>query len=87
MEWIMAQKDENSETDRAYNEHVMQRHQDIAATGGLTGIRKFTVEQTGYANFGDEAELNLYLKENSEAADDTIAEMSTIYGQDKLEKM
>jgi len=87
MEWIMAQKDEDSVTDRLYNEQIMSRHQNIAATGGLTGLRKFTVEQTGYANFGDEEELNLYLKNNAEAADDTLVAMSEVYGQERLEKM
>ena len=57
MEWVMAIKEENSETDALFNEQVMQRHNKLAATGGLTGLRKFTVEQTGYADFGDEEEL------------------------------
>lgn len=59
MEWIMAIKDENSETDALFNQQIINRHTNIAATGGLTGIRKITAQQTGYANFGDEEELNM----------------------------
>jgi len=87
MEWIMASKNEDSQTDALFNDMVQTRHQSLAATGGLTGIRKFTVEQTGYANFGDEEEINLYLKNNAEAADETLVAMTEVYGQETLEKM
>lgn len=59
-----------------FNEVVIKRHMNIAKTGGLTGLRKFTVEQTGYANFGDEEELNEHLKNQTEAADATLEAMS-----------
>jgi len=87
MEWIMAVKDENSETDALFNEQVMLRHNRIAKTGGLTGLRKLTAESTGYATFGDEEELNHHIKFQSEEADETIAAMSDHYGQERLEKM
>lgn len=87
MEWIMAIKDENSETDALYNEQIIHRHNSLASTGGITGLRKMTAESTGYANFGDEEELALHLKHSPEAADDTLAAMSEFYGQDNLEKM
>lgn len=76
MEWIFAAKNEDSQTDAMFNEVVIKRHMNIAKTGGLTGLRKFTVEQTGYANFGDEEELNEHLKNQTEAADATLEAMS-----------
>lgn len=70
-----------------YNEQVMQRHAQLAATGGITGLRRLTVEQTGYANFGDEEEIAAQLSSDTGAADDTLALMSEAYGQDRLEQM
>lgn len=87
MEWIMAVKEPESETDSLFNDQILQRHNKLAATGGLTGLRKFTAETTGYATFGDEEELNHHLKFESEEADQTIAAMSDHYGQERLEKM
>ena len=87
MEWIFATKDADSETDAAFNDQIIKRHMNIASTGGLTGLRKFTVEQTGYANFGDEEELNQHLKNQPEAADKTLVAMSDTYGQKHLEEM
>ena len=55
----MAIKCENSETDALFNQEIINRHMKIAATGGLTGLRKLTAQQTGYANFGDEEELKM----------------------------
>lgn len=69
MEWIFAQKNQESETDALFNEVIISRHMRIAKTGGLTGLRKLTVESTGYANFGDEEEINEHLKHQTEAAD------------------
>ena len=69
MEWIFAQKNMESETDALFNECILSRHMRIASTGGLTGLRKLTVEATGYANFGDEEEISEQLKQNSDAAD------------------
>jgi len=41
MEWILASKEEKSETDALFNEQVFRRHNNLAATGGLTGLGKF----------------------------------------------
>ena len=79
MEWIMAVKDVESETDMLYNDFVAQRHNEYAATGGLKGIRKLFVEQTGYANVGNENEIKLSLLKNN-TADDTLIEMTHTYG-------
>ena len=87
MEWIYAIKSADSETDALYSQKMMDRHMDIASTGGITGLRKLTAESTGYANLGDENELNLQLKNNQNSADETLIAMSTEYGQDKLEQM
>ena len=80
MEWIMAVKDEDSETDALFNDQIIYRHAKIAATGGLTGLRKMTAQSTGYANFGDEEELAEHLKHQTDAADDTLAAMSQHFG-------
>jgi hypothetical protein len=87
LEWIFAQKNTESETDRLFNDLVAERHGQIAATGGISGLKRVTVEQTGYANFGDEEELAVHLKHQSEEADVTLQAMSEYYGQEKLEKM
>lgn len=83
----MAIKCENSETDALFNQEIINRHMKIAATGGLTGLRKLTAQQTGYANFGDEEELKMQLKANPYGADQTLVLMSNEYGQENLEKM
>lgn len=59
----------------------------LAKSGGITGIRKLVVEQTGYANFGDEEEINEHLKANPEFADNALEQMSETYGRENLEKM
>jgi len=41
--------------------------------------------QTGFANVGDEGEINAYLKQEPEAADQTLVEMTHIYGHERLE--
>ena len=87
MEWIFAQKSEESETDALYNLHVMERHMSLASTGGITGIRALTAQQTGYANFGDEEEIAAQLGARGDGADDILAQMSVEYGQDRLERM
>ena len=58
MEWILAHKDEESETDSLFNQQIMQRHMEYASTGGLTGLRKIEAEMTGYANYGGEDFIN-----------------------------
>ena len=87
MEWIMAVKNESSETDASFNELIIKRHKALASTGGLTGLQKYNAESTGFANFGDEEELSEYLKKNPEHVDDTLKAMSKQYGQENLEKM
>lgn len=87
MEWIFAQKSETSKTDALFNQTIIARHLRLTETGGLTGLRKFTVEQTGYANFGDEAEIAAQLKDNPDSADDCLREMQDQFGQERLEKM
>ena len=87
MEWIFAQKNDESETDALFNEVIVSRHMRIAKTGGLTGLRKLTAESTGYANFGDEEEINEHLKNQPDAADQALQQMSETYGQEHLEKM
>lgn len=69
MEWIFAVKEEDSKTDEAFNDQIFNRHMNIAATGGLTGLRKYHAEQTGYANFGMEEEVIQHLKNRPDAAD------------------
>lgn len=87
MEWIMAIKSEDSETDALFNEQIMMRHNKISSTGGLTGLRKAVAESTGYATLGDEEELSHHIKHQGAAADDTLGAMSDHYGQERLEKM
>jgi len=87
MEWIMAVKNPSSETDADFNELVIQRHKTFASTGGLTGFQRFNAESTGFANFGDEEELNEDLKKFPEQVDDTLKAMTKTYGQERLEKM
>ena len=60
---------------------------EIASTGGLSGIKALTAKSTGYADFGDEEELAVHLKNDSEAADETLRIMADTYGKEELEKM
>lgn len=87
MEWIMAVKESDSETDALFNEVIQNRHNRLASTGGISGLRRLTAESTGYATFGDEEELAMHLKHRSQDADATIEAMSDFYGQERLEKM
>ena len=87
MEWIYAVKDSSAETDELFNDLVAQRHRLAGETGGLTGLRKLVVEQTGYANIGDESEITNFLASEPEAADATLIEMTHVFGQEKLDKM
>lgn len=60
LEWIFAKKvDGGSTTDDLFNHCVMQRHIAYAKTGGITGLRRHFVEQTGFAEMGDEEEINI----------------------------
>ena len=85
LEWIFAIKDENSETDALFNEQILKRHNQLASTGGLTGIRAWTAKQTGYADLGDEEEIKLLL--DSGDTDETLMAMQQHYGQESLEQM
>ena len=87
LEWIMARKDEASETDALFNDLIQEKHMEIASTGGLSGIKALTAKSTGYADFGDEEELAVHLKNDSEAADETLRIMADTYGKEELEKM
>ena len=62
LEWIFAAKNDASETDELFNDFIAQRHNNIAQSGGLTGLRAIVASQTGYANVGDEGEINALLK-------------------------
>ena len=45
------------------------------------------VEQTGYADVGDEEEINLHLKKQSDSSDEVLVAMTEAYGAEKLEAM
>ena len=85
LEWIFAIKEEESETDALFNDQILKRHGELAATGGLTGLRAFTAKNTGYADVGDEEEISLLLA--SGQTDATLMAMRDAYGQENLEKM
>ena len=87
LEWIFAAKDGESETDQLFNDFVAQRHDKIAQSGGISGLRAVIAKQTGYANVGDEGEINAFLKSDNNAADETLVEMTHVFGQDRLQKM
>lgn len=87
MEWIMAKKEEGSETDALFNELIQEKHETVASTGGLTGLRALVANSSGYAEFGDENELATQLRHNSESADEVLQIMAETYGQEELEKM
>ena len=87
MEWIFSEKSPNSTTDAAYNDIIIQRHLNLAKTGGISGLRALTVAQTGYANFGDEEEINMQLSHEDDATDETLVAMTNVYGQKNLEQM
>jgi hypothetical protein len=38
MEWIMAQKADESETDALFNDLIVQKHSELASTGGIKGV-------------------------------------------------
>ena len=63
------------------------RHNLLASTGGLTGLRRYAAESTGFAEIGDEEELNLFLKAQAGDSDETLMAMQEHYGQENLEKM
>lgn len=88
MEWILAHKDDaSSETDAVFNEQIMQRHMEYAATGGITGLRKIEAEMTGFANYGGEDFINANIEANPEESNLVIREMQKDYGQEQLEQM
>ena len=75
MEWILAHKDENSETDALFNQQIMQRHMEFASTGGITGLSKIEAEMTGFANYGGEDFINAQITANPEETDIVIRNM------------
>ena len=87
MEWVYAVKDSSCETDDLFNDLVADRHQQLGSTSGLKGLRKLIVEQTGYANVGNEHEITSFLQTDPSDADDTLVEMTHVFGQEKLDKM
>ena len=87
MEWILAHKDDESETDAMFNQQIMQRHFEYAQTGGITGIRKIEAEMTGFANYGGEDFINASIEAGSEQSDGVIRAMQKDYGQERLEQM
>ena len=66
---------------------MAQRQEKITQDGGISGLRAIVAQQTGYANVGDEGEINAFLKKDDNAADDTLVEMTHVFGQEKLQKM
>lgn len=87
MEWIMAAKESASETDAAFSDLIFSRHEEIAQSGGLTGLRAFEAKQTGFANVTDEASIEHQLESNPEQSDAILAAMAESYGKEELERM
>lgn len=87
MEWIFAHKQPGSETDDLFNDLVQERHEKIAATGGLTGQKMLNALGTGYSNVGAEDEVNQQIKNAEEVTEDVLVAMQERYGSETLENM
>jgi len=72
MEWIFARKEDSSETDALFNELIQEKHEEVASTGGLTGLRAMVANSSGYAELGDENEIATQLKHQSDSADEVL---------------
>lgn len=87
MEWFLSFSDHESKTDADFNNLIFQNHEDIASTGGLTGIAAFNARTTGFANvqLGDEVERKL--DGNELVTDENLRAMRDHYGGETLDKM
>ena len=86
LEWVLSSKSQMTPALRSFNDVVMQRHLQIASTGGITGLAALTAAQTGWSNINTEDEVNTLIDDPSRATK-LLEQMKNVYGKDSLEKM
>lgn len=85
LEWVLTPKAEESKTDAAFADLLKQKHEETAATGGITGLYALEAKQTGFANQVTDKDIDAEL--NTPAMDQQLARLTDMYGKEKLDAM
>lgn len=64
----------------------MERHLELASTGGISGMAALEAFQTGWASTNTDVSVDKLLEDNSDAAK-MLEIMQEVYGKEKLDNM